>query len=110
MKVTELIEKLGLTVFTGSEGLNNEITGGYVSDLLSDVMGNGKEGNIWITLQNHMNVIAVASLKEMACIILVKNIVPVAEIIEKAKEEGIPILGSGENTFELSGKIYQLLN
>jgi len=110
MKVSELIEKLGLVVYTGSEGLDREITGGYVSDLLSDVMGNGKEGNIWITLQNHMNVVAIASLKDMACIILVKNIVPVSEIINKAAEEGIPILGTGENTFELSGKIYQLLN
>lgn len=110
MKVSKLIEMLGLTVYTGSEGLDREITGGYVSDLLSDVMGNGKEGNIWITLQNHMNVVAVASLKDMACIILVKNIVPVAGIVDKAKEEGIPILGSGENTFELSGKIYKLLN
>jgi len=110
MKVSELIEKLGLTVFTGSEGLEREINGGYVSDLLSDVMGNGKEGNIWITLQNHMNVVAVASLKEMACIILVKGIVPEAEIVEKAIEEEIPILGSKENTFELSGKIYQILN
>lgn len=109
MKVSELIEKLGLTVYTGSVGLDNEITGGYVSDLLSDVMGNGKEGNVWITLQNHMNVIAIASLKEMACIILVKGIVPVAEIVEKAVEEGVPVLGSKENTFELSGKIYQLL-
>jgi len=110
MKVSELIEKLGLTVFTGSEGLDREITGGYVSDLLSDVMGNGKDGNIWITLQNHMNVVAVASLKEMACIILVKGIIPEAEIVERAVEEEIPILGSKENTFELSGKIFQLLN
>jgi len=110
MKVSELIEKLELTVYTGSEGVNNEITGGYVSDLLSDVMGNAKEGNVWITLQNHMNVIAVASLKELSCIILVKGIIPIPEIIEKANEEGIPVLGSKENTFELSGKIYQILN
>lgn len=110
MKVSELIEMLDLTVYTGSKGLDSEITGGYVSDLLSDVMGNAKEGNIWITLQNHLNVVAVASLKDLACIILVKNILPVAEIIDKANEEGIPILGSSENTFELSGKIYKLLN
>jgi serine kinase of HPr protein (carbohydrate metabolism regulator) len=110
MKVSELINKLQLTTFTESEGLEREISGGYVSDLLSDVMGNAKEGNIWITLQNHMNVIAVASLKELACIILVKGIQPIPEIVEKAMEEGIPILGSKENTFELSGKIYQMLN
>jgi serine kinase of HPr protein (carbohydrate metabolism regulator) len=110
MKVSELVEKIGLTVYTGAEGLDREITGGYVSDLLSDVMGNAQEGSVWITLQNHMNVIAVASLKELACIILVKGIKPLPEIIEKAKDEGIPVLGSTEKTFELSGKIFQTLN
>jgi predicted transcriptional regulator len=110
MKVSELIEKIGLNVYTGSIGLDREISGGYVSDLLSDVMGYGKEGNIWITLQNHMNVVAVASLKDMACIILVKGIVPATEIVERAVDEGIPMLGTNENTFELSGKIYELLN
>lgn len=109
MKVFELIEELGLTVFTGSEGIDRDITGGYVSDLLSDVMGNAREGNIWITLQNHMNVIAIASLKELSCIVLVKGIIPIPEIVDKANEEGIPVLGSVENTFELSGKIYQIL-
>jgi serine kinase of HPr protein (carbohydrate metabolism regulator) len=110
MKVFELIKELELTVYTGSTGEDREITGAYVSDLLSDVMGNAKEGSIWITLQNHMNVIAVASLKELACIILVKGIKPIPEIVEKASEEGIPILGSTLNTFELSGRIYNIIN
>lgn len=110
MKVSDLIDQLGLTVYAGSDNLDKEITGGYVSDLLSDVMGNSKEGNIWITLQNHLNVVAVASLKELSCIILVKGIVPAEDVIEKANSEEIAILGSSENTFELSGKIYQLLN
>ncbi|HQN93142.1 MAG TPA: DRTGG domain-containing protein [Prolixibacteraceae bacterium] len=110
MKVSELIEKLGLTAFTGAVGVEREIAGGYTSDLLSDVMGNAKEGNVWITLQNHMNVIAIASLKELACIILVKGITPAPEIIEKAIAEEIPVLGSNENTFNLNGKIYALLN
>jgi len=110
MKVSELIEKLGLTVFTGAVGVEREIAGGYTSDLLSDVMGNAKEGNVWITLQNHMNVIANASLKELACIILVKGVTPAPEIIEKAIAEEIPVLGSNENTFNLNGKIYALLN
>ena len=109
MKVSELIEKLELTVYTGAEGLDRNINGGYVSDMLSDVMGNGKEGDVWITLQNHLNVIAVASLKEMACVILVKGIIPADDVVEKAIEEHIPVLGSKEKTFDLSGKIYQLL-
>lgn len=109
MKVIELIEKLQLKVFTKNVNLENEIKGGYVSDLLSDVMGNATEGNVWITLQNHLNVVAIASLKDIACVVLVKGIEPSLDVIAKANEEQIPILGSTEKTFELSGKIYQLL-
>lgn len=109
MKITDLVNQLGLTVFTGDVGLDNEIKGGYVSDLLSDVMGFASEGDIWITLQNHLNVVAIASLKDLACIILVKNINPSNEVLLKAKEEGIPILGTKENTFEMAGKIYKII-
>lgn len=109
MKVIELIEKLDLKVYTKNVNLEKEINGGYVSDLLSDVMGNASEGSVWITLQNHLNVVAIASLKDLACIILVKGIEPSLDVIAKANEEQIPILGSTEKTFELSGKIYQLL-
>ena len=73
MRITEITEKLDLKVLSGHNGLSNEITGGYVSDLLSDVMGNAKEGQIWITLQTHQNIIAVASLKDLAAIIIVKG-------------------------------------
>ncbi len=109
MKVSELVEKLELKVYAGNDSLDREITGGYVSDLLSDVMGFAKEGNIWITLQNHLNVIAIASLKDLSCVILVKNIVPGDDVVEKANDEGIPLLGSSSKTFELAGEIYRLI-
>lgn len=109
MKVSELIEKTGLKVFT-KQVVDNEVTGGYVSDLLSDVMGNAREGQIWITLQNHMNVVAVASLKDLAAILFVKGIVPADDLIAKANSEGIVLLGSDERTFEVAGKLYKLLN
>jgi serine kinase of HPr protein (carbohydrate metabolism regulator) len=108
MKVSELVEKAGLAVFCG-EGLDKEITGGYVSDLLSDVMGNAQEGQIWLTLQNHMNVLAICSLKDLSGVVLVKGIKPSEELVAKAGQEGIALLGSNEQTFEISGKIYQLL-
>ena len=57
MKVRDILEKLNLKVCSGTAGLNREIKGGYTSDLLSDVMGNAQEGNIWITLQTHKNII-----------------------------------------------------
>ena len=73
MKVRELVEALDLTVLSGAEGLDREIEGCYVSDLLSDVMGNADMGNVWVTLQTHKNVMAIASLKELACVVLVKG-------------------------------------
>ena len=110
MKVKELVEKLNLKVLSGEKGLDREIDGCYISDLLSDVMGNAMEGNIWITLQTHKNVMAVASLKEMSCIILVKNLVPNDETIEQSNEEDLPILQTNLPTYEIAGLVYNLLN
>ncbi len=110
MTIKELVEKMNLAVFCGEENLGTEIKGGYVSDLLSDVMGFAREGNAWVTLQTHKNVIAIASLKELACVILVKGNKPDDDMLEQAKEEGIPVLGTEEQTFETAGKLYELLN
>lgn len=109
MIVKELVEKLGLTVFCGGSGLDNEIGGGYASDLLSDVMGFAKAGNVWVTIQTHKNVAAIASLKELACIVLVKNAQPDEDTLQHAIEENIPILGTAEQAFETIGKIYSLI-
>lgn len=109
MTVKELVDKLGLTVFTGNVGLENEIAGGYTSDLLSDVMGHSKEGQVWITLQTHRNIVGIASLKDLAAVILVKGFTPDGDVIELAESEGIALLGCKEQAFELSGKVYELL-
>lgn len=110
MLVSDLVEKFGLKVFSGKTGLNREITGGYVSDLLSDVMGNADEGEVWITLQTHKNVMAIASLKELAAVIMVKGFEPEDETITHSNEEGVPVLGTDMDTFEMAGKIYKELN
>jgi predicted transcriptional regulator len=109
MKVKELIDKSGLKVFGGSQGLDNEVSGGYVSDLLSDVMGNAEAGHIWMTLQTHKNVMAIASLKDLAAIVLVNNHEPEADMLAQSNEEGIPLLGTSLGTFEIAGRIYELL-
>ena len=106
MKVKELVEKLNLKVLSGEKGLDREIDGCYISDLLSDVMGNAMEGNI----QTHKNVMAVASLKEMSCIILVKNLMPNDETIEQSNDEDLPILQTNLPTYEIAGLVYNLLN
>ena len=110
MKLKEIIEKLKLKVLTGHDDLDVEVTGGYTSDLLSDVIANSKQGNLWITLQIHQNIIAVAKLKELAGIIIVNNREPDEDTIGKAKEENVPLLCSEEMAFEISGKLYGLVS
>lgn len=110
MQVKDIIEKLNLEVFGGNTEPEKEITGGYVSDLLSDVMGYSSEGNVWITLQTHKNVLAIASLKELAAVILVKGLKPSEEALEHANEECIALLGTNKSTFEITGEIYKLIS
>lgn len=109
MKISEIITKLQLKVLSGQDSLEGEVTGGYASDLLSDVIANSKEGNLWITLQTHQNITAVAKLKDLAGIIIINNREPDEETLKKAQEENVPIFCSGERTFEISGKLYNLI-
>jgi hypothetical protein len=108
MKISRVIEQLGLVIISDGSGTETEVKGGYVSDLLSDVMGNAKEGQVWITLQNHKNIIAVASLKDIPVIILVKGLKPDAETLARSREENIMILGTTMEAFETAGMLYSL--
>lgn len=108
MKVKEIAEKLGLEIKSGVAHIDREIKGGYASDLMSDVMANSREGDVWVTLQVHQNIVAVAVLKELAAIIIVQGRHPEKEAIEKAEREGVPILVSSLHTFELVGRLYQM--
>ena len=108
MKLTELIQKLNLSVRSAKAHLDREVTGGYASDLLSDVLAHGKEGDLWITLQIHQNIVGVASMKDLAGIILVNNREPEPETLEKAESEKLPIMVTEMPTFELVGKLYSL--
>ncbi|HKL33843.1 MAG TPA: DRTGG domain-containing protein [Tangfeifania sp.] len=110
MKVSDLVKKYNLKIFSGEQGLNNEISGGYVSDLLSDVMGNAAENEVWITLQTHQNVMAIASLKDLAAVILVKGLEPDEDTLEHSNEEGVPLLSTSMQTFEMAGKLFNDLN
>ncbi len=109
MKIAKLVQALELEVKCGKDYLDREVTGGYTGDLLSDVMGNSREGYIWITRQVHQNIVAVASLKELAGIILINSCQPAPDTLEKAEAEKIPVMVSGLPAFEISGQIYNLL-
>lgn len=108
MKLEEVVKKTGMKVETAPEKLDREVTGGYASDLLSDVMANSKEGDVWITLQVHPNIVAVATLKDLAGIIIVQGKKPEEETLKKAQQEGVPLLVTEHQSFEIAGKLYQL--
>ena len=92
MKVKEIQNLFNLEVVSGEKGLNRDITDGYCGDLLSDVMANSVKGAVWLTVQVHQNIVAVAVLKELAAIILVNGRQPDEETKTKSEDEQIPIL------------------
>ena len=110
MTVQDIVSQLNLKICSGEKGLQREIKGGYTSDLLSDVMGHAQEGDVWITIQTHKNVMAIASLNEIAAIILVKGHVPEEDTLEESNNENIPILSTPLQTFEITGQLYKLLH
>ena len=108
MKLRDIIEKLNLEVKAGQEALDNFVTGGYVSDLLSDVIANSRKGDLWITLQIHQNIVAVATLKELAGIVLINGKEPANETVSKAGGEGVPVLVSPLTAYEIVCKLHEL--
>ena len=102
MKLSELIPCIDATVLVqGNE--DAEITSGYTCDLLSWVMAHGAPGMAWVTVQTHLNVIAVAVLSEMACVILPESIEMEQESLDKARTEGMTVLSSPLTAYEICG-------
>jgi len=108
MKLKDIVQSLDLKVLTSREGLEREARGGYASDLMSDVIAHAEKGNIWITLQVHVNIVAVAVMKELSGIILINGRSPEPETLRRAGDEDIPLLGSDLPAFELIGRLYRL--
>ena len=100
MHVSDFVKLSGGKVLTG-EYENREIVCGYTCDLLSHVMGRGQADMAWITVQTHMNVIAVAALLDFACVIVPENLPVDKAIVDKAAEEGIVMLASEKTAYEL---------
>lgn len=108
MTVEDLVSSLPLTVVAASQGLAVPVTGGYTSDLLSNVMGFAAPGSVWVTMQGHQNIIAVASLAGLAAVIVAGGVEPEKETIQKAEAEGIILLTTAAASFELVGQLYRL--
>jgi len=109
MTVEEVARSLGLTVLNGGPGLAKNVAGGYASDLLSDVMANSREGEVWITLQTHQNIIAVARLKNLAAVVLVNSRTPDPETLLKTEQESVVLCRTSDPAFVFSGRLYNLL-
>ena len=106
MKLREAIAALNLGIAVAADdGLDQEITGGYASDLLSCVMARAQKGNVWVTLQSHPNIVAVASLLNLAGIIVTEGTRLEEATIEKAKEGHIPVLTTPLTTFTVVSKL-----
>jgi predicted transcriptional regulator len=97
--VSEIVEALGLTVVAGAQGLEREVTGGYASDLLSCVMAGAAAGNLWVTLQAHPNVVAVADLLALAGVIITEGVAADEATLARAEERGVPLLLARETTY-----------
>lgn len=108
MRLTEIAGKLDLSLVCDGGGRDREITGGYASDLMSDVIAHARPGDLWVTLQVHMNVVAVAAMREIGAIVLTQGRTPLPDTVAKAQDEGIPILVSSLPAFELIGRLYEL--
>ncbi len=100
MKVRELAEKSGFQVHADEIAFDKEIEGVFCGDLLSWVMGNCHESNAWITVQTHLNVVAVAALKEISCLIIVQDASIPQETLDKAKEEHIAVFETSMSAYE----------
>lgn len=107
MKIEDFSNKLNLETLY-EIGKDMLVDGVYIGDLLSIVMAKAKKNYVWITIQTHINVIAVAELLDLSCIIVVENMDVEEETLIKAKELNIPVFKTKESAYNIATKLYEL--
>ena len=110
MTLREMAERLGLALLTPeiAERADRDARLGHVSDLLSDVLANAPAGSVLVTIQTHLNVIAVAVNAEVAAVVFAWDRRPDEPARRKAAEEGILLYGSPASAFEIVGRLHAL--
>ena len=88
---------------------DKEVSGAYVGDLLSWVMGRAESGNVWITIMSNVNIVAVASLADISCILLAEGVTPDDDALRAAEAKGVNIVSSELSAFDLANKISVLI-
>ncbi len=107
MNISDLALKLNAKIITGEHGLSGQINGIYCGDLLSWVMSHAGKDCAWITVHTHLNIVAVATLCELACIIIPEDIIVEEATVKRAASEGIPILSTPLSTYEICCIAYE---
>ncbi len=108
MTLGEVVKGLNLEVKAGEDEMDRIVRGGYCSDLLSDVIAGAREGDLWITLQLHQNIVAVAFLNNLAGILIVGGREPNPDTIQKAREQEVPLMVSDSPAYEIAGRLYEM--
>jgi hypothetical protein len=109
MNLDKIIQELELTLLTEPRDFAEVVpTGGYVSDLLSCVMAGAVRNGVWITLQSHVNIIAVAALLDLSAIIVTEGATPDQATIQRANQEGVVLLLSSRPSFFIAGKLWEM--
>jgi hypothetical protein len=108
LKLREISQQLSLEVRAAAGNQDKVVSGGYASDLLSCVMAKAQAGNVWVTIQGHPNIVAVASLLDLAGIIVAEGMSIDAATLEKAEEENIPIFTTSLTTYTVVGELCKL--
>lgn len=110
MTLKELVAALGLEEITPPQTTNADvpITAGYASDLLSDVLAHAPHGGVLVTLQVHLNVIAVASHAGLQAVVFTSGRRPEQEVVQRAADERIALYAAAADTFEVVGRLYRL--
>ena len=106
MIVQDMVDVLEAEIVAGATKDDNVISGGYASDLLSNVMSQAKTGNVWVTMHGHQNIVAVASLLGLSAVIIAGHVQPDKETVKKADAEEIPLLITERSIFEVAGLLY----
>lgn len=106
--IKNICEKLDAKVLAGLDQINREISGVYICDLLSWVMSHAQKGNAWITVMSHANVVAVASLLDLGCIIVPEDIEVDQDALKKADDEGIPVLSTSMNAYDIAVELNKM--
>jgi hypothetical protein len=109
MTLQDIIDQLNLMVITDPKDFKAiQPSSGYVSDLLSCVMAGAQHAGLWVTLQAHINIVAVAALLEISAVIITENAQPDSATIAKANQEGVILLSSNKTSFHITGKLWEM--